>query len=142
MEREEILRKIRQIIGNKKFEYGSDYLEKYRPTVGEGQSYSLTKKYLYIYCWVSYKWVDEGEEKQYRALIKRIPICYAKGSGFLAKKVALDDLCKEDLAKILDDITYFFWWESEVHYPQVKAKYDEILEYREKFAKMVKILET
>jgi len=49
----------------------------------------------------------------------------------------LEDLFVKDLEKVLNDIKVFIWWESDVHFPQIKKEYEETLALKEKYEKSV-----
>lgn len=137
-EQEEVIAKIRKIVGSKKFTFSDAYVGKCGKsiTVGkDGRTYSgVTKRYVYTNCFLQYGYNDEKTE--YGAIIKRYPICYKTGSGSFVEKVELEDLFIEDLKKILEDIKFSLWWEATIHAPEVKKKYEEVMAYVDKYEKL------
>lgn len=137
---EKLLSDIRKIVGGKKFTFSDRYLKKYRPNIGVGERpiNGITKKYVYVSCFLQYS--NNKDNTEYGAIIKRFPICYQHGCGSFVDKVELEDLFISDLEKILDELKFYLWWESEVHLPKVKKEYQELLELEKKYEKMKKDL--
>ena len=138
MNREELLENIRRIIGNKKFTFSDAYIKqcKSTPTIGDdGRNYyALTKKYLFIECWGSYRYSEE--EKEYGWYFMRYPIYYRVGSGECIKKVELEDIFTKDLQKIYDDLLFYLWWEKSVRLPKIEKEYAECKKYADIFDKI------
>jgi len=143
MEREEILKEIRNIVGGKTFTFSEDYLNKAGHAchcVGQERPYSsITKKYLFVSCFAVYKY-DEGAE-EYGTSIQKFPIVYNRMTGSFVKKVALDDMFTKDLQKVLDDVKYYLWWEAEVRLPKLQIQLDEAKKYANMFYKMKERIE-
>ena len=137
---EKLLSDIRKIVGGKKFTFSDRYLEKYRPNIGDGERpiNGITKKYVYVSCFLEMRYGEGGAE--FGAVIKKFPICYQRGCGSFVDKVELEDLFISDLEKILDELKFYLWWESEVQLPKVKKEYQELLELEKKYEKMKKDL--
>lgn len=133
---EKLLADIRKIVGGKKFTFSDRYLKKYQPKIGVGDRpiIGITKKYVYASCFLQHSNNDDNTE--YGAIIKRFPICYQRGCGSFVDKVELEDLFISDLEKILDELKFYLWWESEVQLPKVKKEYQELLELEKKYEKM------
>ena len=137
---EKLLSDIRKIVGGKKFTFSDRYLKKYRPNIGVGERpiNGITKKYVYVPCFLQKG--NNEDNTEYGAIIKRFPICYQRGCGSFVDKVELEDLFISDLEKILDELKFYLWWESEVQLPKVKKEYQELLELEKKYEKMKKDL--
>lgn len=131
MNKKELLENIRRIIGNKKFTFSEAYIKQCKgtPTIGDDERnyYALTKKYLFIECWGSYRYSEE--EKEWGWYFMRYPIYYRVGSGERIKKVELEDMFTKDLQKIYDDLLFFLWWEKNVHLQRVEKEYNECRKY-------------
>jgi hypothetical protein len=138
MNREELLENIRKIIGSKKFTFSEAYIKQCgnTPTIGDdGRNYyAITKKYLFIECWGSYRYSEE--EKEYGWYFMRYPIYYRANSGQNIHKVELEDMFTKDLQKLYDDIVFYLWWENNVNLPKLKKVYEECLKYKPMFAKI------
>ena len=137
---EKLLSDIRKIVGGKKFTFSDRYLKKYRPNIGVGERpiNGITKKYVYVPCFLQKG--NNEDNTEYGAIIKRFPICYQRGCGSFVDKVELEDLFISDLEKILDELKFYLWWESEVQLPKVKKEYQELLDFEKKYEKMKKDL--
>ena len=136
-----ILADIRKIVGGKKFTFSDAYIRKVHPKIGVGnrEYATITKKYIYVSCFLRYGWNEDRSE--YGALIERFPICYQKGCGKFTDKVELEDLFVSDLEKILDELKYYLWWESCVNLPKVRAEYERLVECEKQYLKMKKDLD-
>ena len=138
MNREELLENIRRIIGSKKFTFSDAYIKqcKSTPTIGDDERnyYALTKKYLFIECWGSYRYSEE--EKEYGWYFMRYPIYYRVGSGQNIHKVELEDMFTKDLQKLYDDIVFYLWWEKSVRLPKIEKEYAECKKYADIFDKI------
>lgn len=130
---DKLLAEIRKIVGGKKFAFSEAYLKKVYPRIGVGEmSYSIvTKKYVYVSCFLQYN--NNEDCTEWGALIKKFPICYRQGSGKFVSKVELEDLFIADLEKILNDIKFYLWWETCENLPKVRAEYERLLEIEKKY---------
>ena len=131
-----LLADIRKIVGGRKFIFSDAYCNKVHPKIGVGERpYSvITKKYLYVSCFVQY--TNNEDNTEYGPVIKKYPIYYNRLSGRFVEKIELEDLFISDLKKILDEIKFYLWWEANVQYPKVKAEYDRLHELHFKYHKM------
>ncbi len=138
MNREELLEKIRKIIGSKKFTFSDAYIKqrKSTPTIGDDERHydAVTKKYLFIDCWGCYRYSEA--EKEWGWYFMRYPIYYRVGSGQNIHKVELEDMFTKDLQKLYDDIVFYLWWETNVNLPKLKKAYEECLKYKPMFDKI------
>ena len=134
---EKLLADIRKIVGNRKFYFSDAYLNKHYPKIGIGDRpiKGITKKYLYVNCFLQYS-NNEGNT-EYGAIIKRFPIHYQRGSGSFVDKVELEDLFIADLDKILRELKFYLWWEANVRMPKIEAEHNEVLECAKKYNKML-----
>ena len=134
--KEKLLADIRKIVGGRKFIFSDAYCNKVHPNIGVGERpYSvITKKYLYVSCFVTYQWNED--ETEVGAVIKKFPICYNRLTGKFVEKIELEDLFISDLKKILDEIKFYLWWEANVQYPKAKAEYERLHELHFKYNKM------
>lgn len=136
---EELIKNIQNIIGNK-LTFTPSYTEQkgeVKIGVGERKVLAVTKKYVYVNCWLDYGYNKQGE---YGAMIKRYPLMRLNGSqGKAVNKVALEDLFCDDLKKLLKDIQFFLWFVSDVEVPKLQKQMDELLEYKRKFDKMMNL---
>lgn len=134
---DKLLADIRKIVGSKRFDFSPAYLEKYRPKIGVGDRpiNGITKKYVYVSCFLQHS--NNENNTEYGAIIKRFPIAYQRGCGSFVNKVELTDLFIADLEKILRELKFYLWWETEVRLPKVRAQYNELLEYEKKYNKML-----
>lgn len=137
-----LLADIRKLAGNKKFEFSEAYYNKVHPHIGIGwRPYSIiTKKYLYVSCFVQY--TNNEDNSEYGAVIKKFPICYQKGSGEFVNKINLEDLFISDLEKILNEMKFYLWWENDVNFPKVRAEYERLHELHLKFARHLSEIDT
>ena len=141
MNKEELIKTIATIIGSKKFEFSDAYVKKSgMPTIGRSERpyWCVTKKYVYVECYAVY-WYNEALE-EYGYDIRKYPICYRKGEGIFAHKIELKDLFTTDLEKILKDIQFFLWWESNVHKMEIQKELDKCESYSKAYSKMVKLV--
>lgn len=131
-----LLADIRKIVGGRKFIFSDAYCNKVHPKIGVGERpYSvITKKYLYVSCFVQY--TNNEDETEYGPVIKKFPICYNRLTGKFVEKIELEDLFISDLKKILDEIKFYLWWEANVQYPKAKAEYERLHELHFKYQKM------
>lgn len=134
---DKLLADIRKIVGGKKFIYSDIYLKNKYPTIGVGErNYSvITKKYVYVSCFVLYS--NNEDNTEYGAIIKKFPLC-KRFDGKIVDKIALEDLFISDLQKIYDDLKFYLWWEKNVHLPKIKKEYEETLVYEKIFDKCLK----
>lgn len=136
MNREELLAAIRKIVG-RKFQFSEAYAKKCGgyPTLGANErTYSiLTRKYVYIPCRVTFGKNAEGEVGAY---FHRYSL-YKYFDGVVITKIEYEQLFTKDLQKIYDDLLFFLWWESDVHFPQINEEYEETLALKEKYEKCI-----
>ena len=109
---EKLLADLRKIVG-RSFEFSQAYLKKCdweanRIGKGERRFGKVTKKYVYVPCRCVYTTNEEGTE--YGAEILKYSVCTTHGN---TDKIALEDLFVRDLEKILTDIKFALWWETE-----------------------------
>jgi hypothetical protein len=137
---DKLLADIRKIVGGKKFTFSNAYIKKVHPRIGEGErDYgTITKKYIYVSCFLQHN--NNEDCTEWGAIIKKFPICYNRASGSFVEKVKLEDLFISDLEKILDEIKFYLWWESCVNLPKVTAEYQRLMECQTKYFKMKKDL--
>ena len=137
---DKLLADIRKIVGGRKFIFSDAYCNKVHPKIGVGERpYSvITKKYLYVSCFVQY--TNNEDNTEYGPVIKKYPIYYNRLSGRFVEKIELEDLFISDLKKILDEIKFYLWWEANVQYPKVKAEYERLYAMHLKYHKMKKDL--
>lgn len=131
MSKQEIIDEIRRIIGSKKFTFSEAYVKKCKtyPKIGEGDRpyTAVTKKYVYCYCYAVYSRKDNGVE-EWGYSIQRFPVCgFCK--SYVMDKIELEDLFTEDLQKILNDIRFYLWWETNVRIPKLKAELADASKY-------------
>lgn len=138
MERNEILAKIRKIVGNKTFEFSKAYVKKCGeyPTLGEEdrQYTALTKKYVYINCRLTYGW--NADETECGAFFHRYSL-YRGFYGENVKRVELKQLFTKDLEKIFNDILFFLNWERDEHLPRIMKEYEETKKYNDILEKLL-----
>ena len=138
MNRKELLENIRRIIGSKKFTFSDAYIKQCgnTPTIGDNERnyHAITKKYLFIDCWGSYRYSEE--EKEWGWHFMRYPICYRVGSGQNIHKVELENMFTKDLQKIYNDIVFYLWWEKSVRLPKIEKEYAECKKYADIFDKI------
>jgi hypothetical protein len=137
---DKLLADIRKIVGGKKFTFSEAYIKKAHPKIGVGEmSYgTITKKYIYVSCFLQHN--NNEDCTEYGAIIKKYPICYNRATGSFVEKVELEDLFISDLEKILNEIKFYLWWESCVNLPKVRAEYERLMECEKKYLKMKKDL--
>ncbi len=140
VKRNDLLAAIRHIVGSKKFSFSDAFLKRYKPSIGVGRMVinAVTKKYVYVSCFVQYGYNEDNTE--YAAYIKKLPICYRRGSGSFVNKVELEDLFVSDLEKLLGELKYYIWWEAEINFPTICAEYDRAKPFVKRYADMVKAL--
>ena len=137
---DKLLADIRKIVGGKKFTFSDAYIKKVHPRIGEGErDYgTITKKYIYVSCFLQHN--NNEDCTEWGAIIKKFPICYNRATGSFVEKVELEDLFISDLEKILDEIKFYLWWESCVNLPKARAEYERLTECEAKYNKMKKDL--
>ena len=134
---DQLLADIRKIVGSKRFNFSDAYLKKYQPKIGVGDRpiKGITKKYLYVNCFLQHS--NNEDNTEYGAIIKKFPIHYQRGSGSFVDKVELEDLFIADLDKILRELKFYLWWEANVRLPKIEAEHNEVLECAKKYNKML-----
>ena len=138
-EQTKLLAELRSIIGNKKLEFSEAYIKSRKGEyhkLGNGYNmnyYGVTRQSVMCPCRVIYHASEDGRE--YGASILKYSL-YKYFDGKIVKKVPLEDLFVKDLEQIVNDIKFFLWWESEVHYPQIKKEYEETCSLVEKYNKL------
>ena len=136
-----LLADIRKIVGGKKFVFSDAYIKKVHPRIGVGERdyCTITKKYIYVSCFLQHS--NNEDNTEYGAIIKKFPICYQRGCGSFVEKVELEDLFIVDLDKILRELKFYLWWEANVRMPNVRAEYEKLQELYSKYAKLEDVLE-
>lgn len=135
MEREEILKELKSIIG-RSFQFSDAFIKKCPVYIGVGERpyCRLTQKYLYVSCFKIFSYREDVDE--YGVEIKKFPICYNSLYGEFVDKVPLDKLFTSDLNKILADIKYALWWETNVHLPKIQSELEDAKKYEALFKKL------
>ena len=108
-----LLAELRKIVG-RGFVFSEAYLKQChydcnRIGEGERQFGKVTKKYVYVPCRAIYTTNNDGTE--YGARILKYSVCTTQGN---TDKIALEDLFVCDLEKLLDDIKFALWRETDV----------------------------
>jgi hypothetical protein len=136
-----LLAELRKIVGNKKLMFSDAYIKARKGTyhtlgsVGCEMAYfGVTRKNVMCPCRVVY--TNNEDCTEYGADIRKYSL-YRNFNGQIVKQIALEDLFVKDLEKVLNDIKVFIWWESDVHFPQIKKEYEETLALKEKYEKSV-----
>lgn len=136
---EKLLAELRKIVG-RGYNFSEAYIDHClknsgeRPYIGEGfrPIGKTTKKYLYVPCRAIYTTNDEGTE--YGARILKYSVCTTIGN---TDKIALEDLYVCDLEKLLDDIKFSIWWETE-HMKKLQAEVADCQKYVDLFNKFLR----
>ena len=133
MQHKQLIADIKTIVGNKRFMFSDAFTKRYVPNIGIGDRPigSVTKKYVYVSCFLQYG--KNGDNTEYGAIIKKYPICYQRGCGSFVNKVELEDLFVSDLERIVSELRYYIWWEANVHFPAIKAEYEQTLPFIKQF---------
>ena len=132
----QLLAELRSIVGNKKLEFSKAYIQSRKGEyhrLGNGYNmpyYGVTRQSVMCPCRAVYKSSDDG--KEYGAYIMKYSL-YRDFEGQIVKKIPLEDLFVKDLKQIVDEIKFFLWWESEVHFPQIEKEYKETCELVKKY---------
>jgi len=136
-----LLKELRSIVGNKKLEFSNAYIKARKGEyycLGSGCSdmpyYGVTRQSVMCPCRIIIGHNEDNSE--IGAFVRRYSL-YKYYEGTNVKKIALEDLFVKDLEKVLNDIKVFLWWESKVHFPQIKKEYEETLALKEKYDKLV-----
>ena len=133
---QKLLAKLRKIVG-RGFEFSEAYLKKCnyecnRIGKGERQYSKITKKYVYVSCRAIYTTNEENTE--YGAEILKYSVCTTQGN---TDKIALEDLFVKDLEKIIEDIKFALWWETQ-RMKKIEAEKAECQKYVDLFNKYLK----
>jgi len=135
----QLLAELRNIVGNKKLEFSKAYIQSRQGEyhrLGNGYAmpyYGITRQSVMCPCRVVYKSSEDGME--FGADIMKYSL-YRDFEGQIVKKIPLEDLFVKDLEKIVRDIKFFLFWESEVHFPQIEKEYKETCELVKKYNKI------
>jgi hypothetical protein len=135
-----LLKELRSIVGNKKLEFSNAYMKARKNQyhtlggINERPYYGVTRKSVMCPCRVVYS--NDPTNQEYGAYIKKFSL-YKHFDGQNVKMIALEDLFVSDLEKILEDIKFFLFWETHVHFPQVKNEYEECIALKGKYEKML-----
>ena len=133
MNREEIIKTIRDLVGGKMV---FDENWNVRVSVGEDRPVcAVTKKYIYLGCQCYVKSVWENDDILVSA-IQRVPVC---GSlyGDITSKVELDSLCTRDLEAVYAAVLEYFEWQIN-RIAGLQQQLDECLKFRMKYNKVMK----
>lgn len=133
MNREEIIKTIRDLVGGKMI---FDENWNVRVSVGDDRPVcSVTKKYIYLGCNCYVKSVWENDDILVSE-IRRIPVC---GSlyGDITSKVELDSLCTKDLEAVYAAVLEYFEWQIN-RIAGLQQQLDECLKFRMKYNKVMK----
>lgn len=137
-----LLAELRSIVGNKKLEFSNAYIKarkgEYHRLGSVGNDmiyYGVTRQSVMCPCRVVYS--NDPLNKEYGAYIKKYSL-YKYFDGQNVKKIALEDLFVKDLEQVVNDIKFFLYWETNVHFPQIKKEYDECIAFKEKYSKLEK----
>lgn len=135
---QKLLAELRKIVG-RGFEFSHEYMlhcnwECNRIGRGQMQYGKITKKYVYIGCRVVYTTNEEGTE--YGADILKFSL-YKCPSQQNTDKIALEDLFVCDLEKIVNDVKFVLWWETQrmKEIEAAKAKCQKYVDLYNKFVK-------
>lgn len=133
---QKLLAELRKIVG-RGFECSEAYLKQCKwecNRIGKGgrRFGKITKKYVYVSCRAIYTTNEENTE--YGAEILKYSVCTTQGN---TDKIALEDLFVCDLEKILNDIKFALWWETE-RMKKIEAEKAECQKYVDLYNKFVK----
>ena len=133
---QKLLAELRKIVG-RGFECSDAYLAQCRwecNRIGKGERRfgKITKKYVYVPCRAIYTTNEENTE--YGAEILKYSVCTTSGN---TDKIALEDLYVKDLEKILDDIKFALWWETQ-RMAKIEIEKAECQKYVDLFNKFLK----
>ena len=131
-----MLAELRKIVG-RGFECSEAYLRRCGwecNCIGKGgrQFGKITKKYVYVSCRAIYTTNEENTE--YGAEILKYSVCTTQGN---TNKIELEDLFVCDLEKILKDVKFALWWETE-RMKKIEAEKAECQKYVDLYNKFVK----
>ena len=136
-----LLAELRSIVGNKKLEFSNAYIKarkgEYHRLGSVGSDmvyYGVTRQSVMCPCRVVYS--NDPLNKEYGAYIKKYSL-FKYFDGQNVKKIALEDLFVKDLEQVVNDIKFFLFWETNVHFPQIKKEYDECVALKEKYDKIL-----
>lgn len=133
---QKLLAELRKIVG-RGFECSEAYLKQCNwecNRIGKGgrRFGKITKKYVYVSCRAIYTTNEENTE--YGAEILKYSVCTTQGN---TDKIALEDLFVCDLEKILKDVKFALWWETE-RMKKIEAEKVECQKYVDLYNKFVK----
>jgi hypothetical protein len=133
---QKLLAELRKIVG-RGFECSEAYLKQCNwecNRIGKGgrQFGKITKKYVYVSCRAIYTTNEENTE--YGAEILKYSVCTTQGN---TNKIELEDLFVCDLEKILKDVKFALWWETE-RMKKIEAEKAECQKYVDLYNKFVK----
>ena len=133
---QKLLAELRKIVG-RGFECSEAYLKQCNwecNRIGKGgrQFGKITKKYVYVSCRAIYTTNEENTE--YGAEILKYSVCTTQGN---TNKIELEDLFVCDLEKILKDVKFALWWETE-RMKKIEAEKVECQKYVDLYNKFVK----
>lgn len=133
---QKLLAELRKIVG-RGFECSEAYLRRCGwecNCIGKGgrRFGKITKKYVYVSCRAIYTTNEENTE--YGAEILKYSVCTTQGN---TNKIELEDLFVCDLEKILNDIKFALWWETD-RMKKIEAEKAECQKYVDLYNKFVK----
>jgi hypothetical protein len=133
---QKLLAELRKIVG-RGFECSEAYLKQCNwecNRIGKGGRLfgKITKKYVYVSCRAIYTTNEENTE--YGAEILKYSVCTTQGN---TNKIELEDLFVCDLEKILKDVKFALWWETE-RMKKIEAEKVECQKYVDLYNKFVK----
>jgi hypothetical protein len=135
MEREQMIKAIRDLIGSK-IVFADDYNS--RIAIGEDRPVvSVTKKYVYLGCeCLIRRRFDIRTEVHH---VQRVPICIStyRFDDWTDCKVELDKLTTHDLETLYEAIKAYFQWCIE-RIPELQKELDECLKLQARYNKVVR----
>lgn len=135
MEREQMIKTIRDLVGSK-IVFADDYDS--RIAIGEDRPVvSITKKYVYLSCecFIRRRFDDHTEMH----IVQRIPLFLNRYrfDDWTDCKVELDKLTTHDLETLYEAIKAYFQWKIS-RIPELQKELDECLKFQTKYKKVVK----
>jgi hypothetical protein len=136
MEREQMIKTIRDLVGSK-IVFADDYDS--RIAIGEDRPVvSITKKYVYLgcECFIRRRFDDDYTEMHD---VQRIPLFLTeyRFDEWTDCKVELDKLTNTDLVVLCNEVKVYFQWRIE-RIPELQKELDECLKFQARYNKVVK----
>ena len=135
MEREQMIKAIRDLIGSK-IVFADDYDS--RIAIGEDRPVvSITKKYVYLGCECFIRRIFDDHTEVHH--VQRIPLFLNRYrfDDWTDCKVELDKLPTHDLETLYEAIKAYFQWCIE-RIPELQKELDECLKFQTKYKKVFK----